>query len=88
MRLDKFLKVTQLIKRRAVAKEAADEDIIRINGRTAKPAVQLKADDIIEIDMWNCYKKIRVLQLPETNSIPKAKVSEFIEILEYKSKPL
>ncbi|MDR0454286.1 MAG: RNA-binding S4 domain-containing protein [Deferribacteraceae bacterium] len=86
MRLDKFLKVTQLIKRRAVAKETADENAVMVNGRTAKPSIHLKSGDIIEIDMWNFYKKIRIIQLPSANSIPKNKTDEYIETLEYKKK--
>ncbi len=86
MRLDRFLKVNQLIKRRTVAKEAADEDVVKVNGRAAKPSAQLKAGDIIEIDMWNYYKKVRIIQLPTANFIPKDRVGEYIETLEYKVK--
>ena len=47
MRLDKFLKTAQLIKRRTVANEAADEGFIKVNGRDAKPSYQLKNGDIM-----------------------------------------
>lgn len=86
MRLDKFLKCTQLIKRRSVAKESAEEEVIKVNGRTAKPALALKENDIIEIDMWNYYKKIEVLKIPTISSIPKAKLDEYIKILDYQTK--
>ena len=63
MRLDKFLKTAQVIKRRTVANEASDEGFIKVNGRQAKPSCNIKQGDIIEIDMWNYYKKIEVLDI-------------------------
>lgn len=88
MRLDKFLKTAQLIKRRTVANEAADEGFIKVNGRDSKPALQLKAGDIIEIDMWNYYKKIEVIIVPEKNTIPKKDIDKYIKLLEYKAKEI
>ena len=49
MRLDKFLKVSRLIKRRTVAKEASDGARVKVNGKTAKPACDVKEGDVIEI---------------------------------------
>lgn len=86
MRLDKFLKTAQLIKRRTVANEAADEGFIKVNGRESKPALKLKQGDILEIDMWNYYKKIKILILPERNSIPKSELDKYIETIEYRVK--
>ena len=86
MRLDKFLKITNLMKRRTVANEAAGEGFINVNGRTAKPALTLKAGDILELDMWNFYKKIKILQVPEKKSIPKKDLPLFIEMVEYRAK--
>ncbi|MDE7168913.1 MAG: RNA-binding S4 domain-containing protein [Mucispirillum sp.] len=86
MRLDKFLKITQLIKRRSAANEAADEGVISVNGKRAKPSHRLKDGDIIEIDMWNYYKKIEILRIPEKNTIPKKDTDSFIKILDYKTK--
>lgn len=86
MRLDKFLKTSQVIKRRTVANEAADEGFIKVNGRDAKPALKLKPGDILEIDMWNYYKKLKVLALPERGSIPKAELDKYIETVEYRPK--
>lgn len=87
MRLDKFLKTAQLIKRRTAANEAADEGFIKVNGIDSKPALQLKAGDIIEIDMWNYYKKIEVIMVPE-NNIPKKDIDKYIKVLEYKAKEI
>lgn len=55
MRLDKFLKVSRIIKRRSVAKEASEAEKVLINGRVAKPSSNVKVGDIIEV---NYYKKI------------------------------
>jgi ribosomal 50S subunit-recycling heat shock protein len=65
MRLDKFLKVTRLIKRRSVANEAAVEGFIYINDRVAKPGIKLKKGDILVLDMWNYFKKVEVLDIPQ-----------------------
>ena len=86
MRLDKFLKVTQLIKRRAVAKESAEDGVISLNGKAAKPAHEVKTGDLIEIDMWNYYKAVRVLKLPAAGSVPKAVLDEYVEVTEYRAK--
>ncbi len=86
MRLDKFLKTMNLMKRRTVANEAAGEGFITVNGRTAKPACTLKAGDVLELDMWNFYKKIKVLQVPEKKSIPKKDLPLYIETIEYRAK--
>ncbi len=83
MRLDRFLKLTQLIKRRTVAKETAEEGVVKLNGKIAKPAADVHAGDTIEIDMWNYYKKIEVLNIPTSTSIPKAKIDDYILIREY-----
>lgn len=88
MRLDKFLKTAQLIKRRTVANEAADEGFIKVNSRDAKPSYQLKNGDIIEIDMWNYYKKIEVLNVPEKNTISKKDIDNYIKVIEYKTKEI
>ena len=86
MRLDKFLKVTNLVKRRTVANEAADEGFIAVNGKKAKPSYTLNTGDEIELDMWNFYKKVKVLQVPEKKSIAKKDLPLFMEVVEYRAK--
>ena len=88
MRVDKFLKTAQLIKRRTVANEAADEGFIKVNGKVVKPSYILKVNDIIEIDMWNYYKKIEVIEVPEKNTISKKNIEKYIKVLEYKTKEI
>lgn len=86
MRVDKFLKVMMLIKRRTVANEMADEGFVKLNGRIAKPSAKLKADDILEIDTWNMYKKLKIISLPEKGSVPKQDVDKYVQVIEYKAK--
>ncbi|MBQ3034018.1 MAG: RNA-binding S4 domain-containing protein [Deferribacterales bacterium] len=86
MRLDKFLKITQIIKRRTMANEAADEGFIKVNGKPAKPALKIKAGDCLEIDMWNYYKKITVVALPPKGSVAKSDLEKYITLVEYKTK--
>ena len=61
MRLDKFLKVSRLIKRRTVANEVSDMGRVLVNGNPAKPAKQIKENDIITIEYANRTVKARVL---------------------------
>ncbi len=67
MRLDKFLKVSRLIKRRTVANTVSEMGRVLVNGNPAKPAKQLKAGDIIEIEYANRIEKFEVLIVPEGN---------------------
>ncbi len=67
MRLDKFLKVSRLIKRRTVANTVSDMGRVLVNGMSAKPAKQLKVGDIIEIEYSNRVEKVEVLVVPTGN---------------------
>ncbi len=67
MRLDKFLKVSRLIKRRTVANTVSDMGRVLVNGNPSKPAKQLKVGDIIEIEYANRTEKFEVLVVPEGN---------------------
>lgn len=67
MRLDKFLKVSRLIKRRTVAKEVADQGRIEINGQTAKSSNQVKPGDDLLIKFGNRHLQVRVLELLESS---------------------
>ena len=66
MRIDKFLKVSRLLKRRTLANEACDGGRVKVNGKTVKPAFNLKENDIVEIGFNSGTVKFRVLQLKET----------------------
>ena len=65
MRLDKYLKLSRLIKRRTIAKEVASNDRILINGRLAKPSTNLAIDDILDIRFGNKLIKVKVTSLIE-----------------------
>ncbi len=66
MRIDKFLKVSRILKRRTVAQEAAEAGKISVNGKVVKPAYRLKVGDVVEIGYLSGTVKFRVLQLKET----------------------
>ncbi|MBE6588669.1 MAG: RNA-binding S4 domain-containing protein [Ruminococcaceae bacterium] len=65
MRLDKFLKVSRIIKRRTVANEACDTEHVTVNGRRAKASYDVKEGDVIEITFGQRTLKIRVLNVKE-----------------------
>ena len=66
MRLDKFLKVSRIIKRRTVAKEACDGGRVSINGRTAKAGAEVKEGDVLEIRFGSRLGRYQVVSLKET----------------------
>ncbi|MCI8560336.1 MAG: RNA-binding S4 domain-containing protein [Dorea sp.] len=66
MRLDKFLKVSRLIKRRTVANEACDAGRVSVNGQPAKASVKVKPGDIIEIQFGTKTVKVEVLDIKDT----------------------
>ena len=65
MRLDKYLKVARLIKRRTVANEACDNDRVTVNGRPAKASYDVKVGDILEIRFGQKTLKLEVLAVAE-----------------------
>ena len=79
MRLDKYLKVSRLIKRRTVANEACDAGRVSINGKVARASAEVKAGDVIEIQFGNKNVKVEVLNVQET--IHKEDASELYKYL-------
>lgn len=67
MRLDKYLKVSRLIKRRTVANEVSDMGRVLVNDNPAKPSKQLKVEDIIKIEYHNRTVVAKVLIIPQNN---------------------
>ncbi|HHX55622.1 MAG TPA: RNA-binding S4 domain-containing protein [Clostridiales bacterium] len=67
MRLDKYLKVSRLIKRRTVARQACDGGRIVVNGKLAKASTKVSIDDIIEINFGNKSVKVQVLKIKDTS---------------------
>ena len=73
MRLDKFLKVSRLIKRRTVANEACDAGRVMVNGKPAKASLNVKVNDVIEILFGTKTVKVEVLDLKDTTKKEDAK---------------
>lgn len=80
MRLDKFLKVSRLIKRRTVANKVSDQGRIYVNDVIAKPAKQLKEGDIISIVRADSVIKVKIIKIPLTN-ISVQEASSLYEVL-------
>ena len=67
MRIDKYLKVSRIIKRRTVANEACDTGRVMINGRVVKASAEVKVGDVIEVAFGNRTLKAEVLSTAESN---------------------
>ena len=80
MRLDKYLKVSRIIKRRTVANDACDTEHVTVNGKRAKASYDVKENDIIEITFGERTLKVRVLNVKE--HVGKADASSLYEVIE------
>ncbi len=80
MRLDKFLKVSRIIKRRTVANNACDTDHVTVNGRAAKASYDVKENDIIQITFGDKILKVKVKDVRE--HVLKADASELYEVVQ------
>ena len=69
MRLDKYLKVSRLIKRRTVANEACDSSRVMVNGKLVKPSYDVKLDDHITISFGSKQVTVKVLEIKETTKM-------------------
>ncbi|EFM39015.1 S4 domain protein [[Eubacterium] yurii subsp. margaretiae ATCC 43715] len=83
MRLDKYLKLTRIIKRRTVAKDAGESGIISVNGKVAKPSKEVNIGDIIEIQFPKSSYRVRVLDIKE--HLKKEEAESMYEVLENES---
>lgn len=79
MRIDKFLKVSRILKRRTVAQEAAAAGKISVNGREVKPSYRLKIGDVVEVAFLSGVLKFRVLALKET--VKKEEAADLYEVI-------
>ncbi len=80
MRIDKFLKISRIIKRRTVAQDACDGGRIEVNGRDAKPSKDVKAGDIVVVHFGNDTVKIRILTTPDVAN--KANATDLYEVID------
>lgn len=83
MRLDKFLKVSRIIKRRTIAKMVVDEKKAKLDGKIAKAGTEVKVGQELELEYFNKYFKFKILRVPLGN-VQKEKTSELVELIESK----
>jgi ribosomal 50S subunit-recycling heat shock protein len=79
MRIDKFLKVSRILKRRTVAQEACTEEKVVINGKSAKPATKVKIGDVVEIHYATGVLKFRIINIKET--VKKEEAASLYEVI-------
>jgi len=79
MRIDKFLKVSRIIKRRTVAKEACDKERVSLNGRVCKAGAEVSEGDVIEVRFGQSVLRARVISLKE--SVRKEEAGEMYEVI-------
>ena len=78
LRLDKFLKVTRVIKRRTIANEVADKGRVKVNGKTVKPSYEVKIGDVVEIAFGDIVSKFEITHIP---TVMKKDMPECIKVL-------
>jgi len=78
MRIDKFLKISRVIKRRTVANDAADGGRVCVNGKLVKPSYNVKVGDIVEIKFGDKVSKFEIIKIPEVQT---KDMGELIKIL-------
>ena len=79
MRIDKFLKVSRILKRRSVSKEACDGDKVLVNGKEVKPAYKVKVGDVVAIKFGQGTLKFRILLIKDT--VKKDEASTLYEVI-------
>lgn len=79
MRIDKFLKVSRLLKRRTIAQEACDGGRVSVNGRPVKPSCKIKEGDVVELAFNSGTVKFKVLMIKDT--VRKEQAEQMYEIL-------
>lgn len=79
MRIDKYLKISRIIKRRTLANEACDASHVKVNGKTVKASYDVKVDDIIEVTFGQGSVKVKVLSVKEV--VRKEDASSLYEII-------
>ncbi len=82
MRLDLFLKLSRLVVRRSQAKKMCDDGKVKLNGMVVKPSHEIKSGDILEIDFFNRYLKVRIVTVPLNKNVSKKDAKELYEIIE------
>lgn len=78
MRIDKFLKISRVIKRRTVANEVADKGRVVVNGKVVKPSYEVKLGDTVEITFGEQISKFEIIKIPEVQG---KNMGELIKVL-------
>lgn len=81
MRLDKFLKVSRIIKRRPIAKLVIDGAKAKLDNKIAKASTEVKVGQILELEYYNRYMKFIILEVPSGN-VSKERTADLVELLE------
>ncbi|MEK7433368.1 MAG: RNA-binding S4 domain-containing protein [Cyanobacteriota bacterium] len=81
MRLDKWLKVSRIIKRRTIANEVCDKEKIIINGKIAKASSEVKINDIVEINMGNRKTVFEILSVPTIGNVTVQEAKEMYKMI-------
>ena len=81
MRVDKFLNVVNLLKRRAIAQDMCENNAVKVNGNLAKPSKEVKVGDVIELVYLEKTKRVEVLEIPVQKTIPKRDSRKFVREL-------
>lgn len=88
MRIDQFLKLARVVKRRSVAKELCDSGAVKVNGQSVKPSREVKEGDVIEVDTLTRFLKVKVLKVPTAKNVSKKDARELCLILEDSKKDI
>jgi ribosomal 50S subunit-recycling heat shock protein len=79
VRIDKFLNVVNIVKRRSLSEEMCKSKVVKINDKVVKAAKEVKVGDVIEIQYVDYSKKWEVLQIPTTKTLPKSLKDEYVK---------
>ena len=81
MRVDKYINIVNITKRRTIAEDMCKSGVVFVNDKKAKASKDVKIGDIITIKYLEYEKKYQVLQIPNTKTIPKSKSAEYVKEL-------
>ncbi|NPA03572.1 MAG: RNA-binding S4 domain-containing protein [Epsilonproteobacteria bacterium] len=81
MRIDKFMNAVNIVKRRSIAQDMLKNGVVYLNNSLAKASKEVKVGDVITIKFLDGQKSYKVLQIPTTKNIPKAKMEEYVKRL-------
>ncbi|MRI83185.1 MAG: hypothetical protein C6I00_02065 [Nitratiruptor sp.] len=79
MRIDKFLSAVNIVKRRTIAQDMIKEGVVYLNGSRAKASKEVKVGDIIAIRYLKGERRYKVLAIPTTKNVPKARMGEYVK---------